>query len=186
MKSAAIRLRGSSALPFLAAVRRNAERVASAASCVLRCTTDPTAKAGSSRASEAGRVPPCGLIAAERGAQVPLVRALVGRQTLQIADQVERLAGRVGPLQRVPAEPHDEVGAAAALRTEALQHRSPGVIAIADADFAWVRGATLERFGAVLVGQFEMREPAAAEVKHAVHAPVRADAARLADAGAVS
>src|SRR3954454_12638856 len=29
MKSAAIRLRGSSALPFLAAVRRNAERVAS-------------------------------------------------------------------------------------------------------------------------------------------------------------
>src|SRR4051812_6131560 len=171
MKSAAIRLRGSSALPFLAAVRRNAERVASAASCVLRCTTNRTAKAGSSRPSG--------------GAQVHRVRALVGRQTLQIADQVERLAGRVGQLQRVPAEPHEEVGAAAALRTEALQHRSPGVITIADADFAWVRGATLERFGAVLVGQFEIREPAAAEVKHAVHAPVRADAARLADAGAV-
>src|SRR3954469_1576342 len=31
-----------------------------------------------------------------------------------------------------------------------------------------------------------MRESAAAEVEHAVHAPVRADAARLADAGAVS
>src|SRR3954466_5713879 len=91
-----------------------------------------------------------GLIAVERGAQVRLVRALVGRQTWQIADQVERLAGRVGPLQRGPAEPHDEVGAAAALRTEALQHRSPGVIAIADADFAWVRGATLERFGAIV------------------------------------
>src|SRR5215217_5944700 len=61
MKSAAIRLRGSSALPFLAAVRRNAERVASAASCVLRCTTNRTAKAGSSRPSEARRFTSCGL-----------------------------------------------------------------------------------------------------------------------------
>jgi len=42
-----------------------------------------------------------------------------------------------------------------------------------------MRGATLERFGAVLIGQFEMREPTAAEVKHAVDAPVGARAARL-------
>ena len=53
---------------------------------------------------------------------------------------------------------------AAALRTEAPQRRRPGVIAIANADLARVRGATLERFGAVLIGQFEMREPAASKV----------------------
>ena len=49
-----------------------------------------------------------------------------------------------------------------------------------------MRGATLERFGTVLIGQFEMREPTAAEVEHAVDAPVGARAARFADAGAIS
>jgi hypothetical protein len=115
-----------------------------------------------------------------------LVRLGVGRQGLQICDQVERPAGRGVQLQRVPADPHDEVGLAVAVRQEALQHRRAGIVAVADADLAGQRGAARERFGAMFVGQFEVREPAAPEVEHAVHTPVGACAAGLADAGAVS
>lgn len=88
-------------------------------------------------------------------------------------------------LQRVPAQPHDEIGTSAALRAEPPQHRGAGVIAIADADFAGQRRATLQSFAAMLVGQFEMRKPAAPEIEHSVDTPVGAGAAGLADAGAI-
>ena len=126
-----------------------------------------------------------GFVVAERRAQVHLVRAQIGRQTLQIADQIERFVGRGGQAQRVPTQPDDEVGGAAALCAEAPQHRRPGVIAITDADFARQRRATLQGFAAMLVGQFQMREPAASEIEHAVDAPVGARAAGFAHAGAV-
>ena len=48
-----------------------------------------------------------------------------------------------------------------------------------------MRSATFEGFGAMLIRQFEMREPAASEIEHAVDAPIGAGAAGFADAGAV-
>jgi len=45
---------------------------------------------------------------------------------------------------------------AIALHQEVLQGSDPGVVAIADPDLARQRGATLNRFGAMLVSQFEM------------------------------
>src|SRR5208283_1185880 len=69
---------------------------------------------------------------------------------------------------------------------KSLQRRHASVIAIADADLARQRGAAFKRLGTVLIGQFKMREPAAAKIEHAVDAPVRAFAAGLADTSAVS
>jgi hypothetical protein len=73
----------------------------------------------------------------------------------------------------------------AALGPEPPQHRGPGVVAVANADLAGQRRAPRQGFAGMLVGQFEVREPAASEVEHAVDAPVGAGAAGLADAGAV-
>lgn len=57
--------------------------------------------------------------------------------------------------QRVSAHRHDKVGVAAACGQKSLQNRHAGIVAFADA------GLTRQR-GAVLVGQFKMRDAAAA------------------------
>ena len=94
-------------------------------------------------------------------------------------------AARGGELQRVPAQPHDKVGLPARFGQEAFQSRHSGVIAIADADFARQRRTAFKALGAVFVGPFKMREPAASKVEYPVDAPIGALAARFADAGAV-
>jgi hypothetical protein len=105
---------------------------------------------------------------------------------LQISSQIEDLASRHTELRRIPADPHDKAGLAAAVGHKPLQDRHAGMIAIADPDPAAQRGATFKRLGGVLAGQFQMREPAAAKIKHRLHAPVRAGAAGFADTRAVS
>ena len=80
---------------------------------------------------------------------------------LQIADQIERFASGRAQLQRIPAQPHDKVRLPASFGQEAFQNRHPGIIAVADPDLARDRRTTLQRLGAVLVGQFKMRKPAA-------------------------
>jgi hypothetical protein len=107
-------------------------------------------------------------------------------KALQIANQIEGFASRGRQLQRIPANPNDKVGLAAACGQKSLQNRHAGIVAIADADLARQWGATFKRLGAVLVGQFKMREAAAAKIEHAVDAPVRAFAAGFADTSAVS
>jgi hypothetical protein len=101
-------------------------------------------------------------------------------------DQIKRFACRRVQSQRVPAHPHDEVGCSAAPLQEPSQNRRAGVIAVTDPDFARQRGATCKRLSAILVGQFEVREPVAPEIEHTVDAPVGALAAGFADAGAIS
>jgi hypothetical protein len=114
------------------------------------------------------------------------MRPHAGGQALQISSQIEDLASRHTELRRIPADPHDKAGLAAAVGHKPLQDRHAGMIAIADPDPARQRGATFKRLGGVLAGQFQMREPAAAKIKHRLHAPVRAGAAGFADTRAVS
>ena len=94
------------------------------------------------------------------GAQDHLLWPDAGGEVLQIADQVERFASGCAQLQRIPAQPHDKVRLPVSFGQEAFQNRHPGIIAVADPDLARDRRTTLQRLGAVLVGQFKMRKPA--------------------------
>ena len=76
-------------------------------------------------------------------AQDHLMRPDAGGEVLQIADQIERFASGCAQLQRIPAQPHDKVRFPTSFGQEAFQNRHPGIIAIADPDFARDRRTTL-------------------------------------------
>src|ERR1700749_5327153 len=97
----------------------------------------------------------------------------VGGEVLQIAYQIERFAAGGAQSQRIPALPYDKIRLPTSFGQEAFQNRHPGIIAVADPDLARDRRTTLQRLGAVLVGQFKMRKTAACDIEHAADAPVR-------------
>ena len=66
---------------------------------------------------------------------------------MQISSQIEDLASRHTELRRIPADPHDKAGLAAAVGHKPRQDRHAGMIAIADPDPAAQRGATFKRLG---------------------------------------
>ena len=102
-----------------------------------------------------------------------------------MANQIEGFATRSCQLQGIPTRPDDEVGLPARFGQEALQYRHPGVIPLADTDFARCGRASIERLRSVFVGQFKMRKPAAAKIEHAMDPPIGAFAGGLADTGAI-
>src|SRR4051794_27815548 len=96
----------------------------------------------------------------------------------------------VGPIQAgqtegIPAYPNDEIRLVRTLLAQASQARGTGKIAVANADLARDRRAALDRLGAVLVGQLQVREAAAPEVVDRVQPPTGRLAAALAVATAV-
>src|SRR4051794_11865431 len=141
MNSAAIRLRGSSALPFLAAARCSACRVASAASGGLRCTIRRTARAGSVPPTAAERFTSWGLArknrraggggprAAAGGGGFPLGGVGSGGWDLKIADRANGRVARLAHWRRFPPRPQEKAGLPAALGAEPPQYRGPGVVA---------------------------------------------------------
>ena len=69
---------------------------------------------------------------------------------------IEGLASERAQLQRVPANPHNEVRLATACHQESLEGSDPDVVAIANPDLARQRDSALKRLGAMLVGQFQV------------------------------
>ena len=157
MNAAAIRLRGSSFLPFLIAAQRQAGRFGGFGRFALN-----------DQAQRQRR-----LAASGRCVQTHVMRPHAAGEALQMANQIEGFASQGTQLQRIPADPHDKVGLAAAVGHKPLQDRHARIIAVADPDLARQRGAAFECFGAVLVGQFQMREPAAAKVRRGRASPCR-------------
>ena len=103
-----------------------------------------------------------------------------------MGDQVEFRP--VGPAQAEasPAHPDDEVRLIGALLAEPVQAWRGRIVAVANADLARDWRATVDRFGAMCVGHFQVREAAAAQVVDRVDPPVGAFAAALADVGAIA
>ena len=102
-----------------------------------------------------------------------------------MGDEVEAPAIRPDQGKASPACAHDEVGLTQAVLPEAGQSRRRGEAAIGDAHLAGDGGATVKGFAAAAIGDFEMREATAAKVEDAMHPPVGALAAVLADTGAI-
>ena len=102
-------------------------------------------------------------------------------------DQIELRATWFAQAEGAPAQPDNIIGALRLLhaRNEAAQGFRRRITAIGDAYFAFDAGAAVKRLAAMFVGQFQMAEAAGAKVIDAMHAPIRAATARLADAASI-
>jgi hypothetical protein len=114
-----------------------------------------------------------------------LVRLLIVRQSLQVRDQVKGRAVALRQGKGLPTGAHDEIGLAVALRAKLVQRLGVGEVAVANAHLARGGRAAPQGFRTILVGQFQMEEATTAKIITAVHQPVAALAAGLADLRAV-
>src|SRR4051812_3145226 len=99
----------------------------------------------------------------------------VGRQRAEMGDEIEVGPIQAGQTEGIPAYPDDEIRLVRTLLAEASQACGTGKIAVANADLARDRRAALDRLGAVLVGQLQVREAAAPEVVDRMQPPTGRD-----------
>lgn len=97
---------------------------------------------------------------ADRGSDLDLVRHLIVRQGLEVIDQVKRRAILAGQMKAVPLHPHDQVGLAAAVLEKPVPRLGAAVEPVGEAHLARYRRAAGQRFGALGIGQLQVREAA--------------------------
>src|SRR6185437_9005005 len=158
MNSAATRLRGSSVFCLREASWSSFLRACSVACGVLRRMTRRSGNGGASGPRLACTITSCGSRSSGR-----VLRWVIRSKAVR--------SGRLRLKLRQPT-PDNEVRLPGAVLEETVQAGGGGVVAIADADLARDRRATVDGLAASLVGHLQVGEAAAAEIVNRMHPPI--------------